>query len=156
MSCRERIEAFLRDNQASYQVQHHPVAYTAQETAAAEHIPGKTLAKTVMVFADNNLAMLVLDATHQIDLAKAASAIGAGQVRLAREEEFSGSFPDCEVGAMPPFGNLYGIPVYVDKALTADESIVFESGVHTETMSMKYADYERVVKPKVCEFARRW
>jgi Ala-tRNA(Pro) deacylase len=99
--------------------------------------------------------MLALPAPHRADLNKAAVALGAREVRLAHEEEFAAAFPDCEVGAMPPFGNLYDLPVYVDNALAEDETIIFSAGTHTDTISMKYADFERLVKPTVAAFARQ-
>jgi len=154
MACKEKLEAYLREQKVPFQVQHHAVAYTAQEVAAAEHVPGRMLAKVVMVFADGELAMLVLPAPSRVDPGKAASALSAAEVRLAREEEFAERFPGCEVGAMPPFGNLYDLPLLVDASLAEDETIVFEAGTHTDTMSMKYADYERLARPKVAEFAR--
>jgi len=154
MACKEKLEAHLREQKVPFQVQHHAVAYTAQEVAAAEHVPGRMLAKVVMVFADGELAMLVLPAPSRVDPGKAASALSAAEVRLAREEEFAERFPGCEVGAMPPFGNLYDLPLLVDASLAEDETIVFEAGTHTDTMSMKYADYERLARPKVAEFAR--
>ena len=153
MDCKERLEAFLRQNKIPFQVVHHPLAYTAQEVAAAEHVPGRMLAKVVMALADGKMVMLALPAPSRVDLAKAASTLGTKEVRLAHEEEFAAAFPDCEVGAMPPFGNLYDLPVFVDKALTEDEDIVFNAGTHTDTISMKYADYERLVKPAVGDFA---
>ena len=153
MKCKDRLEAYLRENKVPFQVQHHPKAFTAQEIAASEHIPGKMLAKVVIVFADGKMAMLALPAPYRVDLAKASALLGAKEVRLAREEEFAAAFPDCEVGAMPPFGNLYDLSVYVDKALAEDESIVFNAGTHTDTMSMSYADFERLVRPTVAEFA---
>src|SRR3989304_5104016 len=153
MKCKERLEAYRRENKVPFQVQHHPQAFTAQEIAASEHIPGKLLAKVVMVLADGKMVMLALPAPYRVDLAKAAAVLGAKEVRLAREEEFAAAFPDCEVGAMPPFGNLYDVPVYVDKALVEDDTIVFNAGTHTDTISMKYADFERLVKPRVAEFA---
>jgi Ala-tRNA(Pro) deacylase len=155
MQCKDRLEAYLRDNQVPFQVQHHPPAYTAQEVAASEHIPGKLLAKVVMVFADGQLAMLALPAPHRVDPARAAAALGAKEVRLAQEAEFAAAFPDCEVGAMPPFGNLYGVPVYVDEALAEDETIVFRAGTHTDTMSLRYADFARLVRPATAGFAHR-
>ena len=154
MACKEKLEAHLREQKVPFQVQHHAVAYTAQEVAAAEHVPGRMLAKVVMVFADGELAMLVLPAPSRVDPGKAASVLSAAEVRLAREEEFAERFPGCEVGAMPPFGNLYDLPLLVDASLAEDETIVFEAGTHTDTMSMKYADYERLARPKVAEFAR--
>jgi Ala-tRNA(Pro) deacylase len=155
VECKDRLEAYLREKQVPFEVRHHPVAYTAQEVAASEHVPGKMLAKTVMVLADGEMVMLALPAPYQVDMEKAGTALRAGEVRLAQEEEFEGAFADCEVGAMPPFGNLYDMPVYVEETLAEDETIVFRAGTHTDTMSVRYADFERLVKPTVAEFARR-
>ena len=154
MDCKERLEAHLREGKVPFQVQHHAIAFTAQEIAASEHVPGKMLAKVVMVLADGKMAMLALPAPYRVDLEKAAAVLGAKEVRLAREEEFAAAFPDCEVGAMPPFGNLYDVPVYVDEALAEDETIVCQAGTHTDTISLKYADYERLARPTVAAFAR--
>jgi Ala-tRNA(Pro) deacylase len=153
MSAKDRLEAYLRDNKVPFQVQHHAVAYTAQQIAASEHIPGKMLTKVVMVVADGKLVMLALPASYRVDLAQAGAGLGAKEVRLAREAEFAAAFPNCEVGAMPPFGNLYSLPVYVDQALAADETIVVQAGTHTDTLSLKYADFERLVRPTAAEFA---
>ncbi len=155
MACRDRLEAYLCENGVPFEVQHHPRAITAQEVAAAEHVPGKMLAKVVMVSADGEMVMLSLPAPYQVDLQKVGKMLGAEEARLAEEEEFEGAFPDCEVGAMPPFGNLYGLPVYVEEALAEDETIFFRAGTHTDTMSVGYADFERLVEPTVAEFARR-
>jgi Ala-tRNA(Pro) deacylase len=155
VECKDRLEAYLREKQVPFEVRHHPVAYTAQEVAASEHVPGKMLAKTVMVLADGEMVMLALPAPYQVDMEKAGTALRAGEVRLAQEEEFEVAFADCEVGAMPPFGNLYDMPVYVEETLAEDETIVFRAGTHTDTMSVRYADFERLVKPTVAEFARR-
>ena len=155
MGCKEELEAYLRENKVPFQVQHHAVAYTAQEVAAAEHVPGRMMAKVVMLLGDGNLAMFVLPAPARVDQEKAASVLGAKEVRLAHEEEFADRFPGCEVGAMPPFGNLYDVPVYADRSIAEDETIVFDAGTHTDTMSMKYADFERLAKPAVAEFARQ-
>ena len=155
MECRDRLENYLRENQVPFDEHHHPRAVTAQEVAASEHVPGRMLAKTVMVLADGEMVMLALPAPYQVDLEKAAAALGVDEARLAEEKEFEDSFPDCEVGAMPPFGNLYGVPVYVEKTLAEDETIVFRSGTHTETMSVSYSDFERLVEPTVAQFALR-
>ena len=155
VECRDRLEGYLRENRVPFETQHHPRAVTAQEVAASEHVPGKMLAKTVMILADGQMVMLALPATYQVDLDKAAAMLGVGEARLAEEEEFEDTFPDCEVGAMPPFGNLYDVPVYVEESLTEDETIVFRSGTHTDTMSVKYSDFERLVEPTVAGFARR-
>src|SRR5215210_198183 len=153
MNCMERLQAYLLENKVPFQVQHHPIAYSAQEVAASEHVPGKVMAKTVVVFAAGDTAMLALPASHRVDLEKAAAALGAREVRLAHEGELDAYFPDCEAGAMPPFGNLYDVPVWVDSALAEDETIVFRAGTHSDTMSLKYGDYARLAKPNVAEFA---
>ncbi|HSL00934.1 MAG TPA: YbaK/EbsC family protein [Rubrobacteraceae bacterium] len=155
MECKDRLEGYLRDNRVPFEAQEHPRAVTAQEVAASEHVPGKMLAKTVMVLADGEMFMLALPASYQVDLEKVAAALKARNARLSEEREFEDTFPDCEVGAMPPFGNLYGVPVCVDESLAEDEIIVFRAGTHTETMSVRYADFERLVEPTVAAFARR-
>lgn len=154
MNCLERLQTYLAENGVPYQIQHHPRAYTAQEVAASEHVPGQIVTKTVIVVADDRMSMLVLPAPYHVNLGRAAETLGAELVRLAHEEEFAAAFPDCEVGAMPPFGNLYGLAVWVDRALAADDTIVFRAGTHTDTVSLKYADFERLVTPQVGEFAR--
>jgi Ala-tRNA(Pro) deacylase len=152
VDCKDRLEAYLREKQVPFDVRHHPRAITAQEVAASEHVPGKMLAKTVMVLADGKMVMLALPAPYQVDVDKAGKVLGV-EVRLAHEEEFENTFPDCEVGAMPPFGNLYEVPVYVEAALAEDETIVFRAGTHTDTMSVSYADFENLVEPTIAEFA---
>lgn len=152
MDCKDRLEAYLREKQVPFEVRHHPRAITAQEVAASEHVPGKMLAKTVMVLADGKMVMLALPAPYQVNMDKAGKVLGV-EVRLAHEEEFENTFPDCEVGAMPPFGNLYEVPVYVEAALAEDETIVFRAGTHTDTMSVSYADFENLVEPTIAEFA---
>ncbi len=153
MKCRERLEVYLREQQVPFQLQHHTQAFTAQKIAQSEHIPGKMVAKTVIVLADNNMIALVLPATYLVDLKKVQAALGAREIRLAHEAEFVATFSDCEVGTMPPFGNLYGIPVYVEQRLTEEETMTFPVGTYTDTMSLKYTDFERLVHPKVMTFA---
>jgi Ala-tRNA(Pro) deacylase len=154
MNCKRRLEEYLRENEVPYQTQHHPRAITAQEVAATEHVPGKIFAKTVMIATDDGeMCMLALPAPYHVNPEKAAAALGAQEARLADEGRFAETFPDCEVGAMPPFGNLYGVPVYVDETLASDESIVFRAGTHTDTMSVAYADFERLVEPTIADFA---
>lgn len=152
MDCKDRLEAYLREKRVPFEVRHHPRAITAQEVAASEHVPGKMLAKTVMVLAEGKMVMLALPAPYQVNMDKAGKVLGV-EVRLAHEEEFENTFPDCEVGAMPPFGNLYEVPVYVEVALAEDETIVFRAGTHTDTMSVSYADFEKLVEPTIAEFA---
>ncbi len=151
MDCQQRLKELLSKESLPFELQHHPVAYTAQAVAQSEHVPGRMLAKVVMAVADGKLAMFVLPAPAFLNLAKAAAAAAAAEVRLAREDEFQAAFPDCEVGAMPPIGNLYGVPTYVDQALADLEDIVFQAGSHTETIRMKFADYVRVASPVVSD-----
>ena len=154
MQCKERLEGYLREHQVPYQLQHHAQTFTAQKIAESEHIPGKMVAKTVIILVDNNMVALVLPASYRVDLNRVQAVLGARETRLAHETEFVTAFPDCEVGTMPPFGNLYGIPVCVERRLTAEETIVFPIGTYTDTMSLRYADFERLVQPRVMTFAR--
>ena len=151
MGCLEKLEAYLRANGVPFEVQHHPIAYTAHEVAASEHVSASRMAKVVMVVADGTLAMLVVSSSHKVDEAATTATLDVRNVRLACEGEFQQAFPDCDLGAMPPFGNLYGIPVYVDRELADEEMIVFNAGTHTETIGLKYADFERLVKPVLGE-----
>jgi Ala-tRNA(Pro) deacylase len=149
----QRIKAYLRTHHVEFEVQRHARALTAQGVAATEHLPGRQMAKAVMIVADGKLRMLVLPASLRVDEERTASALGTHEVRLAHEDEFSSVFLDCDIGAMPPFGNLYGIQVYVDRALAEEETITFQAGTHTETISLKYADFERLVGPTVADLA---
>jgi len=148
-----KLKEFLDSKGIKYVTISHSKAYTAQEVAASSHIPGKELAKTVMVKIDGRMAMAVLPSSHQIDFHLLRKAIGAKNAELAAEEEFKDLFTECDVGAMPPFGNLYGMEVYVAEALSVDEEIAFNAGSHTELIRLKYADFERLVKPKKVRFA---
>src|SRR6266513_6318075 len=142
----------LKENKVSYEVLHHPEAVTAQRIAQAEHVKGRHHAKVVMVKSGEQHLMTVLPADHQIDLEKVGKAIGK-TASLDREEEFKSLFPDCATGAMPPFGNLYGLPMYVDERLAQEEYIVFEAGTHTDAIKLSYHDYEKMVKPRVEDLA---
>lgn len=142
----------LKENKAGYEILHHPEAITAQRIAQAEHVKGRHHAKVVMVKSGGQHLMTVLPADHQIDLKKLKKATGKA-VSLDTEQEFKSLFPDCAVGAMPPFGNLYGVPTYVDKSLSQEEYIVFEAGTHTDAIKLGYRDYEKIVKPRVEDFA---
>jgi Ala-tRNA(Pro) deacylase len=153
MSALERLRRYLDQERITYEVREHPVAYTAQEIAALAHVAGRRMAKVVMALAGEDLVMLVLPAAHRVSLEKLASALGGPKVRLAHEEEFTPAFPDCDVGAMPPFGNLYGLPVYVDSALAEDETIVSQAGTHRHTLEVAYADFERLVQPVVASLS---
>ena len=142
-----RLEQFLHEQHAPYETIHHARALTAQETAASAHIRGRLLAKTVMVNIDGRLAMVVLPAARRVHFGRLREATGAHDAGLACESEFRDLFPDCEVGAMPPFGNLYGIEVYVDESLVTDDDIAFNAGTHTRVMRMPYREFERLVAP---------
>jgi Ala-tRNA(Pro) deacylase len=148
-----RLKTFLEHNGIQYTQQTHATAYTAAGVASVSHVKGKEMAKAVMVLADDKLVMLVVPANTHIRLKQAKAALKAHQVLLSSEADFAHVFPDCEVGAMPPFGNLYGIPVFVDEALTQDKEIAFNAGNHRELIKMSYAEYERAVQPQTVNVA---
>jgi len=150
-----KLRDFLDNEGIKYVTVSHSVAYTAQEIAARAHVRGKSLAKTVMVKLDGNVTMAVLPATFKVDFDLLKEASGASEVELASEKEFKNMFPDCELGAMPPFGNLYGFDVYVAKTLAQDDEIAFNAGSHTELIKLPYSDFERLVKPKVVRISLR-
>ncbi len=154
MTVKERLKRLLDDEKVPYEIMVHSESYTAQEKAANLHVPGAELAKVVMVKAADELMMLVLSAENNIDFGELKEVLGTKKVALAKEEEFRELFPDCDLGAMPPFGNLYGIPVLVDEHLASQESIVFNACTHYEAARIAYRDYERLVKPKVAAFGR--
>jgi len=149
----KKLKEFLDSNKIKYVTITHSSAYTAMEIAAMAHIPGKELAKTVMIKINGQMAMVVLPATHMIKMDLLKKAVGNENVRLATEQEFKDKFPDCEVGAMPPFGNLYGMDVYVSSALKEDEEIAFNAGSHTELIKLSYKDFENLVKPTVADIS---
>jgi len=144
-----KLRDFLDSNHIRYFIISHSPVYTAQEVAASAHIPGSELAKTVIVTIDGKLAMTVLPASYKLDFDKLKDAAGTKDVLLASEEDFADMFPGCEVGAMPPFGNLYGMKTYVAEELAEDEEIVFNAGNHMELLRLSYADFEQLVKPLV-------
>lgn len=147
-----RVRKYLVSHGVGYEVQHHRPAYTAQEVAAAEHVPGRKFAKPVIVNADGRLIMTVLPADRLLDLDKVKATLGSDDVRLAREEEFAPIFDDCERGAEPPFGNLYGLPMIVDIDLTTEE-LIFNAGSHTETMKVSTIEYLGLVHPEKADLA---
>jgi len=149
----KKLREFLDSKQVKYVSINHSPAYTAQEVAASAHIRGKELAKTVMVTLDGRLAMAVLPASRKVGFDMLREVAGVGDVQLASEQAFRDMFPGCEVGAMPPFGNLYDMDVYVSKSLAQDEEIAFNAGSHTELIRMAYKDFERLVNPKVARIA---
>lgn len=150
----KKLKNFLDSNSIRYVSIRHSQVFTAQEIAASAHISGKALAKTVMVKIDGKMTMAVLPATDKVNFDQLKKAAGAEKVELASEDEFKDMFPECEVGAMPPFGNLYGIDVYADEKLARDELIAFNAGSHTELIQLPYNDFERLVKPKTAQITR--
>jgi Ala-tRNA(Pro) deacylase len=148
-----KLKEFLNSNKIKYTTISHSPAYTAQQIAAAAHIPGKELAKTVVVKLDGKMAMAVLPASYKIDFALLKKAAKAKKAELASEQEFKDLFPGCEVGAMPPFGNLYEMDVFVAESLTEDEEIAFNACSHKELIRMGFKDYEKLVQPKVIRFS---
>ena len=149
------LREFLDQKKIKYIAVAHSPAYPAQEIAASAHIPGREVAKTVMVKLDGKMSMAVLPASFQVDLKRLAEVAGAAKVELATEEEFKGLFPECEPGAMPPFGNLYDMQVYATESLAEDAEIAFNAGSHTELLKLSYADFEKLVKPTVAKFSSR-
>ncbi len=148
-----KLKEFLDGHNIKYLTLSHSVAYTAQAIATLTHTPGKELAKTVIVKIDDQLAMAVLPASRQIDTARLQAAIEAKAVSIAKEKEFEDRFPECETGAMPPFGNLYDMPVFVDESLIHDKEIAFNAGSHRELVRLAYEDFEKLVRPKVLKFS---
>jgi Ala-tRNA(Pro) deacylase len=148
-----KLRQYLDEQGVAYEALTHPPAFTAQEVAQAQHVPGRELAKVVIVKAGTRFVMAVLPALRKLDVAKLAAALPEGAAALATEKELAPLFPGCEPGSMPPFGNLFGLPVYVDRGLAEDETIVFEAGTYTDTVRMRYGDFARLVQPTVGDFA---
>jgi Ala-tRNA(Pro) deacylase len=148
----KKLKEYLDTQGAPYSVIAHSTAYTAQEVAASAHVPGKEMAKTVMIKINGKLAMAVLPANRKVVLEDLRDITGTDKVEFATEQEFKQAFPDCETGAMPPFGNLYDMDVYAAPSLAEDQEIAFNAGSHNELIRMSYADFERLVKPKVVGF----
>jgi Ala-tRNA(Pro) deacylase len=149
----KKLKDFLDRENVKYVSIYHSIVYTAQEIAELVHVKGRELAKTVMVKLDGKLAMAVLPASHQVDIEHLKRASGAQDAMMSTEEEFEDLFPDCEIGAMPPFGNLYGMDVFVSRALTEGKEIAFNAGSHYELIRLAYKDFERLVNPKIADFS---
>jgi Ala-tRNA(Pro) deacylase len=154
-TCLNRLEQYFVENRVYYEIQEHRTTYTIQEVAAALHEKGMYVAKVFVAWADGQLVMLVLPAPAHVDLERVKIMLGAAEVRRAREAEFARAFPDCDVGAMPPFGHLYQVPVYLDRTLADQPHIVFQAGSHRTTMKIAMSDYRRLVKPTTGDFALR-
>ena len=149
----KKLKEFLDSNGIEYVTISHSKAFTASRIAASAHIPGKELAKTVMIVVDGKMSMAVLPANYRVDFNLLKEAVKAKKIELASEMEFKYSFPNCEVGAMPPFGNLWDMKVYVAESLTEDEEIAFNAGSHTELIKLAYKDFEGLAKPTVIKFS---
>ena len=150
---KDKLREYLDSHNVKYTVIEHSPVYTAQEIAASAHIPGKQLAKTVMIKADGQMVMAVLPASFRVNFERFKELTGSKKVKLSSEREFKELFPDCEPGAMPPFGNLYGMEVYAAENLAEEMEIAFCAGSHGELIRIAYKDFERLVKPKVLDFA---
>ena len=154
MEIPKKLISYLNEKKVNYEVLHHAEAFTAQTIAAAEHVKGRHHAKVVMVKSGGQHLMTVLPADSRLDLEKLEKVTGK-PASLESEAEFKDLFPDCAPGTMPPFGDLYGVPTYVDRSLTNQGHIVFEAGTHTDAIKLRYSDYERTAKPRIEDFAVR-
>jgi Ala-tRNA(Pro) deacylase len=156
MSIPRRIRDYLDSQNAPYEWLPHPQAFTAQEVAHALHVSGKRLAKTVVLDADGRLVMAVLPASHRLIVAELKAALEVRHLEMLPEGELAKIFPDCDLGALPPFGNLYGIEVWVDRVVAESGEIVFTAGTHVDAVRMKYSDYAALVKPHEGRFSEVW
>ena len=150
----EKLRNFLAANHAAYTHTVHPTAFTAREVASAEHLPAREVAKTVVVFGDNGYHIMVVPATRLVDFQEVRLTLGLAHARLATEEELGRLFPDCELGAMPPIGSLYDLPVYLDSSLAGEDMIAFNAGTHHDVVHMRTAEYRALVRPTVVSLAR--
>lgn len=149
-----RLKEHLEANHVRYEVHPHAEAFTALEVARADHVPASEMAKVVMLRSGDEFLMAVLPAPYKVDLTRLRRSARRPELHLATESEFTHLFPECEAGAMPPFGNLFGLPVWVDEPLARQDEIVFNAGTHSQTVHMAYADFERLVHPQVASFGK--
>ncbi len=150
-----KLQDFLEQNQVAYTHTVHPLAYTARELATAEHVPAREVAKTVVFLSEHGYAMAVLTGDSVVDLEQLRLDLALARLRLATEAELADLFPPCELGAMPPFGNLFGLPVYVNSRLAGEDMITFNAGTHRDVIHMHFRDFERLAQPSVVAFSRR-
>ncbi|MGC9970959.1 MAG: YbaK/EbsC family protein [Bryobacteraceae bacterium] len=150
-----KLREFLDQNQVDYTHTVHPLAYTAREVASAEHVPAREMAKTVLFLSEQGYGMAVLPSDSVVDLEQLRQDLGLSRLRLATEAELGELFPTCELGAMPPFGNLFSLPVYVDSRLAGEDTITFNAGTHRDVIHMHFLDFKRLVNPSIISFARR-
>ncbi|MDB5296393.1 MAG: YbaK/EbsC family protein [Phycisphaerales bacterium] len=149
-----RLHSFLDQLDATYRVSHHDDAFTAQDLAMAEHVPGRRVIKPVLVRADGQFVLCALPACYRVDLEELKAQIPAEHVRLADERALAELFPDCDTGAEPPVGRLYGLVTLMDESLTADDHVTFQAGTHADSVTMSLAEYRRVAQPEIAHFAR--
>lgn len=149
-----KLKQFLDEHRVKYVTIRHSTAYTAQEIAASAHIRGKEMAKTVIVKRHGRLAMAVVPAAQKVDVARLREVTGSEAIEIATEQDFRDAFPECELGAMPPFGNLYGMDVFVEQRLAEDKEIAFNAGTHNELVRLSFEDFERLVHPKIVSFSK--
>ena len=153
----EQLKAYFAEQNVAYEIIHHPPHYTAQQIAADTHTPGVEFAKTVFLKVDGKDAVAVLPAHHHVDCEKLSRELGAKVVRLETEAEMHVVMDEhgieCELGAIPPFGNLYDLPVYASQAMSNDKHITFNAGTHEDVMRIGYAQFEALVKPQVIDFS---
>ncbi len=154
MPLSEQLRSFLDSHQVEFILTNHPQAYTAREVAAAEHLPPREVAKTVVVFGDGAYHMVVIPASKLVDFHEVRAALGLSQARLATETELVRLFPECELGAMPPFGLMYGLPVYLDGSLAGQDTIAFNAGTHREVMHMRMPEFRRLISPHIVSLVR--
>jgi len=150
----EKLRVFLDRNGAEYTHTVHSLAYTAREVASTEHLPAREVAKTVVIHGDTGYHMLVLPANRLVDFQEVRDVLGFAHARMVPETELNRLFPDCELGAMPPFGNLYGMPVYLDSGLAAEETITFNAGTHRDVVHMRTSEFRKLVQPTLISLAR--
>lgn len=149
-----QLQRFLESHQTEYMVSIHHAAYTARDVASVEHLPAREVAKVVVIFGDGQYHMIVIPANRLVDFEEVHHALGLSQARLATEDELTKLFPDCELGAMPPIGAMYGLPVYLDSGLLEQDMIAFNAGTHRDVVHMKTADYRSLVQPTIVSLAR--
>jgi len=154
MPLTERLRSFLEANHAEFTLTAHPQAFTARDVAQAEHLPAKEVAKTVVVFGDGEYYMVVIPANKLVDFQEMRPALALSQVRMATEDELGKLFPDCELGAMPPLGAMYGLTVFLDSSLAGEPVIAFNAGTHREVIHMRTAEYRRLAQPIIVSLVR--
>lgn len=149
----QKLKEYLDEHKVKYLCLDHSPAYTAQEVAQSAHVSGRTFLKTVIVHVDDRLAMAVVHSPDRLDLEKLRQAVGAGTVRLATEEEFKDAFADCEAGAMPPFGNLYGMEIFLERDVPTKGDIVFSAGSHKQVIALSFNDFQALAEPVTVSMA---